>query len=846
MRAQGSGNDQQDLAGWSSLPPGTGPGVRSVWFALKQWHRVAVTSSLILTTAVSGTAYAASATVTADGLNLRSGPGTNYRIVGTVSRGTTLEVLQRSGDWAQVRTPQGTVAWVAGWLLSAAGGSTGGGSTPSPAAPAATSVTVAVAALNLRSGAGTSYSIVTRVTRGTSLSVLDRQGDWIKVKTAAGQVAWAAGWLVTAASTPSQPPANPGTPAPPSAPAYEDLSSQLAVASPKSGALNLRANPSTSAAVISQTSASHTYQALGRQGDWLKIALPDGRQGWMAGWLSNLRILTVADFSPADGGHEVVALAKSVPVRRLPRDDFDGIIDVPAGTHMTYITSEDGWHQVRTASGAVGWVEASATKLVSKAPLMQSPVYTVDDHLWQVDEPGVASVTASAVNLRTGPGTGYKAITQLSRGTGLRVVGGQAGWYQVQTAAGQAGWLAASLVSAPQRPGVAQVQVKEISPQKKLITIQGSFSSPATVKEFNQGKALALYLGPVSVNPASLNLNSGELGTLNMSGNGVLLSFREQPQYRLVANSPGNVQIEFSTSLSGVSLNTQDPTRQVLTFQTRGYVTPSASYDAASGAVLVRFPGTTYGGAASAITSSMVQGMTMTNDATGLTVRVASTAGGRFLLRRGPNQVNLELLTPGLKGKTIVVDPGHGGYDPGAVGAGGLQEKTINLAVALKLKALLEQAGAKVLMTRTTDVAGVPDSQLAAVPASERTLTDLSARTELANQNRADLFISIHNNFDPSRIQTGTAVYWTDTNFNANRSLAFATLAQQQLVAVLGRPDDGAKNNDFYVIKYTEAPSVLVEGLFLSDPTEERMLADSTVQGRIAQALLQALQQYYQ
>lgn len=701
-------------------------------------------------------------------------------------------------------------------------------------------VIVNVDVLNLRSGPGTSYAAAGQVLRGMRLEVLQRQGDWVKVRTPAGKEAWVAGWLVTAPGA-ATPPAAP----PPQAPAFEDLSDQLATASPKSGVLNVRSGPGTSFAVVGQVQASRSYPALGKQSDWIKITLPDGREGWIAGWLANLKVLSLADFTVADGSKAVVALARSVPVRRLPRADFDGIVDVPAGTHLSYITTQEGWHRVKTSSGVVGWVDASATKLVSSADFGRSPVYTMDDGLWQLDEFPTGSISGSGVNLRGGPGTGYKPITQMAKGTPVRLLASQAGWHHVALADGRDGWVAASLVAVGQRPQVGQISVKELSPQKKLVTIQGSFGSAATLKEFEGGKSLALYLGPIAVNPAAMDLNAREMGAINLSGNGVLLSFRELPRYRVVANAPGKVQLELTTSLDGVELQTSD-TRQTLVFRTHGFITPSAAYDEAAGVIRLRLPGTSYAGAQPAVKSDEVQGLQVTTDDGGATVQIASSAKGRFLLRRGVNQVSLELLPAGLAGKTIVVDAGHGGYDPGALGVTGLQEKAVNLDIALRVQKLLEQAGARVLMTRTTDVAGVPADELNAVPKSERLITDLTGRTDLANQNKADLFISVHNNLDPAHKQSGTAVYWTGTNFNADRSLAFARVAQRNLVSALGRQDNGTKNNDFYVIKYTEAPSVLMEILFLSDPTEESMLRNDGVLQNIAQAVVDSVQQYYQ
>ena len=92
----------------------------------------------------------------------------------------------------------------------------------------------------------------------------------------------------------------------------------------------------------------------------------------------------------------------------------------------------------------------------------------------------------------------------------------------------------------------------------------------------------------------------------------------------------------------------------------------------------------------------------------------------------------------GLRNKVVAIDPGHGGSDPGAIGVRGSREKELNLILAMKVKTILENAGAKVLMTRIDDI------DVSSPDASDR--DELRARTMVGNNNRADIFISIHHN----------------------------------------------------------------------------------------------------
>ncbi|MCL5046793.1 MAG: N-acetylmuramoyl-L-alanine amidase, partial [Actinobacteria bacterium] len=393
-------------------------------------------------------------------------------------------------------------------------------------------------------------------------------------------------------------------------------------------------------------------------------------------------------------------------------------------------------------------------------------------------------------------------------------------------------------------PQVASVKVVQSSPQKKVLSIRGSFPQPI-IKEFGGGSHLAVYLGGVEANPAFLQLNSKELGTVSVRDTGVLVSFNEKPRYTVVKNAPGEVQIQFEASLDGATLG-QSGDRQVLTFQTSGFADPDAYFDGATGLVNLALPNTALKGEIRGLSNSTVRSVSARQDGNQVRVTVDSAVKGRFLMRRGPNKVALEFLPAGVKGKTIVLDAGHGGRDPGAGGPAGLKEKDVNLSIALKLKPLLEKAGAKVVMTRTGDTEGAPASELDKLTAGERIVEDLHSRAELANRSGADLFLSIHNNSDPSGGQSGTTTYWTDVNFNADRSRALALSLQGEMVKALGRKDNGIKSNDFYVIRNSLAPAALAEVLFVSDPAEEGLLKQGATQDKIAQALYQGLVKFYQ
>lgn len=180
-----------------------------------------------------------------------------------------------------------------------------------------------------------------------------------------------------------------------------------------------------------------------------------------------------------------------------------------------------------------------------------------------------------------------------------------------------------------------------------------------------------------------------------------------------------------------------------------------------------------------------------------------------------------------LQGKTIVIDPGHGGADPGAVGITGYFEKTVNLAVALELAPMIREAGARVLMTRWSDWN-----------------PGLWQRVHLANTNQADLFVSIHANAHPLSHIRGTETYYNPWGANAAASRSLAANLQQQLVSSLGIRDIGVKTAGFYVISNTNMPSALVELAFLSNYNDEALLRRPETHRSAAEALFRGLENY--
>ena len=208
-----------------------------------------------------------------------------------------------------------------------------------------------------------------------------------------------------------------------------------------------------------------------------------------------------------------------------------------------------------------------------------------------------------------------------------------------------------------------------------------------------------------------------------------------------------------------------------------------------------------------------------------------------------PERLVIELFADGgnvfgraVQGHTVVIDPGHGGSDSGAIGFSGVREKDVTLAVALRTEALLRAAGAEVVMTRThdTDVAHAGSSASG----------ELQARVDVSRAHpEAELFLSIHCNAFSNPEANGMETYYYPKTDADER---FAALLNQELAEAGGLYNRGVKYAKFYVMRHSEIPASLVELGFLSNPREEALLASAEYQEKMAEAIFRAIVHYFE
>jgi len=189
--------------------------------------------------------------------------------------------------------------------------------------------------------------------------------------------------------------------------------------------------------------------------------------------------------------------------------------------------------------------------------------------------------------------------------------------------------------------------------------------------------------------------------------------------------------------------------------------------------------------------------------------------------------------------KTILLDPGHGGIDPGKVSVTGTNEKQINLEIAVKTREKLEKAGYKVVMTREDDAGLYKDSD------SNKKTADMKRRCLMAEEYKADILVSIHQNSYQSEGVKGAQVFYYS---HSDEGEKLAKAIQKSFQAIVS-PDNGreAKANDsYYILLNVKCPAVIAECGFLSNYEEAELLEKEEYQEKVAEAICKGIEEYFQ
>lgn len=192
--------------------------------------------------------------------------------------------------------------------------------------------------------------------------------------------------------------------------------------------------------------------------------------------------------------------------------------------------------------------------------------------------------------------------------------------------------------------------------------------------------------------------------------------------------------------------------------------------------------------------------------------------------------------TGSLLGRTLCIDPGHGGRDPGAV-SGKIKEKNLNMNIARSLAVILRKEGARVVLTRSGDQNKANERRNGSYQ-----LAELLLRARFSAVNRAEIFISIHCNSEATGNYYGPQTFYQKNDAKGAR---LAKLIQSQLILL--RPTNRkAIPGKYYVLEKVHVPAVIVEVGFISNPADRRLLQQKFFRQQAAEAIAKGIKSYYQ
>ncbi len=675
---------------------------------------------------------------------------------------------------------------------------------------------------NVRVKPGTTSEILGSVNQGTPLDILGFQDNWAKIRFQ-GKEGWIAGWLIDI-----------------------DLRSAKVSARVDHTDVNLREGPGTGFGVRAVAQEGNVYPAEAKRGTWIRVTLPSGQSGWVSETLVQLEAEAGGPSLPSpvkyQAGDLLVYPTKDrITVWQNPVQGSTVLGRLNRGESARLVDCQGGWIIVELTSGTRGWVYGPEARVAS--PKDSSISLSVSDSTWTIGKYPTVTVTHSDVNFRSGMGTSYPVVAMLQSGDILRVVEAQSDWIKAVSPQGVTGWVASWLTSGVQNSPAPLFSVTaEASDTARTLTVTGPFVNALVVPSTDE-KSVLVSTSSFFNAAATLPVNSFEFGGLKVSGSDVTLSFQDKSTYTVKANVPGKVVLEFKPSVTAVNVQTQG-NAEVLTISTLGYAFPDVVRNGDS--LTFSLPGATYsGGQVPPVvpSSGQVIRSVAVQAASGNTNVVLKTSGAApYLLRKVGNNIEARFAVPGLTGKRIVVDPGHETDDPGAVGPTGLAERNVNWEIATRLVDLLKKAGADAVLTRPGLYVASP-APSGWTPAPNEYGGSLAKRA--AWSSGADLFISIHNDYNNDRSVGGTTVYICDRTLNTAESRRFAALVEKELTQAIGTQSHGIKDSDLYVVRESTSPAVLVETMFLSNPREEAYLRLPATWDKEAAGLLKAVQRYF-
>jgi len=550
--------------------------------------------------------------------------------------------------------------------------------------------------------------------------------------------------------------------------------------------LNIRSQPSSSSSVIGGYARGAKVDLHEKSGSWYKVRF-NNRWGYIHSNFVKVTSTSNGSNGSSIGNGEVTA--SNLNVRASASSSASIISSLRRGAKVDLLGKSGSWYKIKVGSRD-GFIHGDYVKVSTSSSGSGS-----DSSGGSSSTHGNGEVTATNLNVRASASSSASIISSLRRGAKVELLGKSGSWYKIKVGS---------------RDGYIHSDYVKVSTSSSG---SGSGSSGGSTSTLGNGEVTASNLNV----RASASSSASIISSLRR-GTAVELLGKSGSWYKIkVGSRDGYIHSDYvkvSTSSSGSDSGSSGGSSPTLG---NGEVTATNLNVRASAS------------SSASIISSLRRGTTVEllgKSGSWYKIKVGSRDGyiHSDYVKMGTTTGNSSGGSGNLSGKTIFLDPGHGGHDPGAVN-GNIHEKTIVLNLSNKVKQALEREGAKVVMSRSDD-----------------RYIQIGTRVTLANQSNADLFISIHANSFGSSAASGSEVLYSETQYPAD-SRKLATELQKAISSGMNMRDRGLVKRNLQVLTGPRMPAVLIEPGFMSNSSDLDKLLNQ--QDKLANEVVRGIKAYY-
>ncbi|MFC4320905.1 SH3 domain-containing protein [Litchfieldia salsa] len=546
--------------------------------------------------------------------------------------------------------------------------------------------------------------------------------------------------------------------------------------------LNVREGPGLSYKVIKKVKMGEKFSITETKNDWYKLKLSNNLNGWVASWL--VKTSEAATPQPTSSS-SVTSTVDDLRIRTGPGTSFQITGFINKGQSATFIEKNENWTKIKL-NNTVGWVSSqylSASQATSPTPTETSS-----------NTGKTGKITTNNLNVRSQPSQTASIIGKLNNGETVPVTNATGDWIEIS------------------------YKNQKAFVHKDYINIAAAPSNNNT--DSNTGNGLGTGIVTAStLNVRDQNTLSGKLVSTLKKGESVTILSESNKWYEIKLNNGTKGWV------AGWFIERKESP-----------VPPSSDHseDSNVSTIKILHNGTNIRSSASTSTSVIARA----NE--GDTFKILGTEGDWYKIEISTGKVGYiagwivqvigdtpAVQKPGvnqyLKNKTIIIDPGHGGRDGGAVGVRGTYEKTLTLRTAKLVYDKLSAAGANVYLSRSSD-----------------TYVSLASRVSISHYRNADAFVSVHyDSINNSSVRGVTSYYYK------NIDVPVASALQTEIIKYTGLKDRGHRSGNYQVLRSNRQPSVLLELGYLSNLSEELTINTSSYQEKVSSGIFYGLAQYF-